>query len=90
MNPKLQKVTKEIERTADKIAELQTLLPELEKQKTELENLEIVRLVRCANVTPGELDMFLNSLRVKPAQTVAPNTIPNNTILTKEETDFED
>jgi hypothetical protein len=90
MNPKLQKVTKEIERTAVKIAELQTLLPELEKQKTELENLEIVRLVRNANVTPGELDMFLNSLRVKPAQAVAPNTIPNNTIMTKEETDFED
>jgi hypothetical protein len=86
MNPKLQKVTKEIERTAAKIAELQTLLPELEKQKTELENLEIVRLVRNANVTPGELNMFLNSLRVKPTQTV----IPNNTILTKEESDFED
>jgi hypothetical protein len=67
MNPKLQKTIKEIERTTAKISELQTLLPELEKRRTELENLEIVRLVRTANVTPGELELYLRSLRAAPA-----------------------
>jgi hypothetical protein len=53
MNPKIQKT----------VRELQALLPELEKQKTELENLEIVRLVRSANVAPGDLPAFLRTLR---------------------------
>jgi hypothetical protein len=75
MNPKIQKTVRDIERTREKIAELQALLPELEKQKTDLENTEIVKLVRSANVAPEELGDFLRSIRSvntppAPARTV--------------------
>jgi hypothetical protein len=63
MNPKLEKTVREIERARAKIAELQELLPELEKQKTELENTEIVRLVRSASVAPRELAEFLRAVK---------------------------
>jgi hypothetical protein len=59
MNPKLQKVEKDIERTRAKIVELQGLLPDLERQRTELENLEIVRTVRGASIAPGDLAEFI-------------------------------
>ena len=68
MNPKIQKTVREIERARAKIAELQALLPELEKQKTDLENTEIVRLVRSACVAPGELGDYLRSIRLENAQ----------------------
>jgi hypothetical protein len=63
MNQKLQKTVREIERAQAKIAELQALLPGLEKQRTELENLEIISLVRSANIAPRELRSFIGSLR---------------------------
>jgi hypothetical protein len=66
MNPQINKVANDIRKTKDKIAELQTLLPELERKKIELENAEIVRLVRKASVAPGELAGFLDS--IKPPQ----------------------
>jgi hypothetical protein len=64
LTPKLQKIVREIERTKAKITELQALLPELERQKTELENSEIIRVVREARVAPADLKTFLQSLRV--------------------------
>ncbi|MDR0905240.1 MAG: DUF4315 family protein [Oscillospiraceae bacterium] len=66
MNPKLQKTIADIERTKAKISELQELLPELERQKTDLENTEIIKAVRSAYVKPGDVDAFIASLRVKP------------------------
>ena len=63
MNPKLQKVNKDIERTRAKIEELQGFLPDLEKQRTELENLEIVRTIRGANIAPGDLTEFITAYR---------------------------
>jgi len=63
MNPKLQRNIRDIERAKEKIAELQTLLPELEKQRTDLENTEIIKAVRSACVNPGDLEEFLDSYR---------------------------
>jgi len=63
MNQRIQKVIDEIERTKAKIAELQTLLPELERKKTDLENTEIVRLVRSANVAPGDIAAFIETIK---------------------------
>ena len=63
MNPKITKKTEEIERAKARIAELQALLPALEREKTSMENTEIVRIVRSANVTPGELSAFLASIK---------------------------
>jgi len=67
MTPKLQKTAREIERARAKIAELQALVPELEKQKTDLENTEIVRLVRSANIAPEDLGAFLRTIRPRSA-----------------------
>jgi hypothetical protein len=77
MNPKLQKTVREIERTNAKITELQALLPELEKQKTELENTEIVRLVRSASVAPADLEAFLRTLRAGTAAPPVPAAARN-------------
>ena len=63
MNQRVQKINDEIERTKAKIIELQALLPELERKKTDLENTEIVKLVRSANVAPGEIAAFVASIK---------------------------
>ena len=63
MNPRIQKTIDEIERTKAKIIELQALLPELERRRTDLENTEIVKLVRSANVAPGDIAEFIESLK---------------------------
>jgi len=63
MNVQINKVINDIEKTKAKIAELQALLPKLEKKKTELENAEIVRLVRKASVEPANLAGFINSIK---------------------------
>ena len=68
MNPQINKVANDIHKTRAKIAELQALLPELERKKVELENAEIVRLVRKASVEPGELAGFLDSIKPRPVQ----------------------
>lgn len=61
MNAKLQKITRDIERTRKKIVELEALLPELEKQKTEAENAEVIKAFRTAEITPAEFADFIKS-----------------------------
>ena len=63
MNPKIRKVIEDIERTKTKIAELQTLLPELERKRIDMENTEIIKLVRSADILPAELPAFIESLK---------------------------
>jgi len=72
MNPQINKVTNDIQKTKEKIVELQALLPELERKKVDLENTEIVRLVRKASVEPKELAGFLESIK-PPRQTTQEN-----------------
>lgn len=55
MNPKIKKIDTEYEKNAAKIAELQARQKELEKQRTELENLDIIGLVRSVGLTPRQL-----------------------------------
>jgi len=74
LNKKLQRTNTEIEQAKARIAELQALLPGLEKQKIDLENTEIVRLVRSANIAPEDLEAFLQTIReriTKPAVAVS-------------------
>ena len=61
MSNKLQKVLSEIDKVKEKIAVQQTRLRELEQQKTELENMEIVGMVRGLDVAPEELAAFRGS-----------------------------
>lgn len=71
MNQKLQRVVREIERTTTKIAELQALLPELERQKTELENAEVIKVFRTADIAPDDFAEFVAAYRAQ-AQGGAP------------------
>ena len=49
---KIQRIDQEIAKTREKIAEQQEKLKDLEAQKTEAENLEIVQMVRALRMTP--------------------------------------
>ena len=61
MNPKIEKIEKEIEKTKAKITEQQAKLRKLEEQKTELENTDYVAVARSYHLTPQELADFLKS-----------------------------
>lgn len=67
MNPRIQKVMGEIEKTKTKIAEFQARLRELERQKTELENAEIVAIFRKEKMTEDEFARFVSSMGAKTA-----------------------
>lgn len=69
MNNKLQKVIAEIEKVKAKISAQQIHLKELEQQKTELENIEIVGMVRGLDVAPEELAAFIKAFRSSTAGT---------------------
>ena len=64
MNPKIEKLEKEIEKTKTKIAEMQAKLHKLEEQKTELENTDYVAVARSFKLTPQQLADFLKSQHV--------------------------
>ena len=63
MNPKISKIDAELDKTKKKISELQDHVRELEQQKTELENTNIVGLVRSAGMTPQELSALIQACR---------------------------
>ena len=69
MNQKIQKIVTEIEKVKSKIATQQARLRELEQQKTELENTEIVGMVRGLDVAPEELVAFIKAFRSSTAGT---------------------
>ncbi|ERJ82056.1 hypothetical protein HMPREF1987_01525 [Peptostreptococcaceae bacterium oral taxon 113 str. W5053] len=73
-NKRILKIEKEIQKTREKITEQQNKLKELEVQKTEAENLEIVQMVRSLHMTPAELSEFL-----------AKGVIPDNESITENE-----
>ena len=62
---KLTKLQMEIDKIKQKISEQQTKLRELEQQKTEIENTEIVELVRSMKMNTSELSTFLKAYREK-------------------------
>ena len=82
MNNKLTKLQMEIDKIKQKISEQQTRLRELEQQKTEIENTEIVELVRSMKMNTSELSTFLKAYREK---TDAPILMP----ATQEDVDHE-
>ena len=79
---KLTKLQIEIDKIKQKISEQQTRLRELEQQKTEIENTEIVELVRSMKMNTSELSTFLKAYREK---TDAPILMP----ATQEDMDHE-
>ena len=79
---KLTKLQMEIDKIKQKISEQQMRLRELEQQKTEIENTEIVELVRSMKMNTSELSTFLKAYREK---TDAPILMP----ATQEDIDHE-
>lgn len=71
MNPKIEKITREIEKTRTRIIEDQARLKELERQKIDLENTEIVVLFRSVDVAPAELAAFIEKYKQQSAGNVA-------------------
>lgn len=61
MSKKRERILLNISKTKEKIADLQDKLRELERQKTELENTEIVELVRSTKMNTSELATFLKA-----------------------------
>jgi len=61
--PKIEKVKAGIEKTKAKILDFQARLRALERQKTELENDQIVALVRSEKISDAELAALMKSLR---------------------------
>ena len=57
---KIERIDQEIAKTREKIAEQQEKLKDLEAQKTEAENLEIVQMVRAQRMTPAQLSAMLS------------------------------
>ena len=56
---KIDKIEKELEKAREKAAEWQAKIRDLEKQKQEEENSQIVQAVRSLKLTPAELMAFL-------------------------------
>ena len=67
MNPKIEKLDKEINKTKTRIADLQAKLRELEEQKKELENTDFVAIARSFHLTPAQLADFLKTRQAVPA-----------------------
>ena len=67
MNPKIEKLEKEIDKTKNRIVEMQAKLRDLEKQKTELENTDYVAIARSFHLTPQQLAEFLKSQQAAPS-----------------------
>lgn len=65
MNAKIRKVLSDMTKIEDKIKELQAKWQELNKQKIELENLEIIGLIRGANIDINNLPQALTAYRNK-------------------------
>ena len=64
---RLEKIEKDLEKAREKAAECHAKVRELEKQKQEEENSQIVQAVRSLKLTPAELLAFLNNPKDTPA-----------------------
>lgn len=71
-NSKINRIDKEIQKTREKITEYQNRLRELQTQKTEAENLQIIQMVRSLRLTPQELSQLLKNEPIPGITTVTP------------------
>lgn len=63
MNPKIQKLRAELDKNNEKIVKLQTRNTEIKQQIRELENADIVGLVRTTGLNMDELAQFLQMMK---------------------------
>ena len=72
MNLKIKKINTEYEKNAAKIAELQARQAELSKQRIELENLDIIGLVRSMGLDPDRLAALIATAGPARPEVVSP------------------
>ena len=84
-NPKLDRVIAEIEKIKEKISEQQSRLRTLERQKTDIENGQIIALVRSERISDAELSALLKSLRGEGQGESEPQPATSGPIRTKQE-----
>ena len=89
MNAKIERICNDIEKTKTKINEAQNRLRELERQKTELENMEIVDVVRGMDISLADLAALLKATRTASGQ-VGPKTEATTARTPNKDTDKED
>lgn len=65
MNPRVERISAEIDKLREKIAGNQTRLRELERLKTELENNDIIAAVRGVDIAPDELAAFMRMFKAQ-------------------------
>ena len=63
MNPKLQKLRAELEKNAERIRTLQSRNTELKQQIQEMENIDIIGMVRESGLTPEDLAGLLAKIQ---------------------------
>jgi len=80
VNPKIKKINGEINRTKDQIAEYQEKLRLLEDQKCELENSDIINLIRKKRCSDDELIAYVRSLRKSRRNVSKKPTPPDGTL----------
>lgn len=66
---KIERIDAELTKARAKAAEWQDKVKELERQRQEEENLQIVNTVRALNMTPAQLAAFLNTRAADAAPT---------------------
>ena len=67
MNPKVKKINAEYAKNAAKIEELQTRQKELLRQRTDLENNDILELVHSHNLDISQLAALIQTMKSVPA-----------------------
>lgn len=67
MNPKIKKINAEYDKNAAKIAELQARQKELIRQRTELENSDILELVLSHDLDITRLAALIRTMNTDPA-----------------------
>lgn len=67
MNPKLAKIDAEYEKNKAKLSELQSRQRELDRQRREIENNEILELVQSCNLDADGLAALLRNMNNNPA-----------------------
>lgn len=67
MNPKIKKINAEYDKNAAKIAELQARQKELVRQRTELENSDILELVHSHDLDITRLATLIRTMNTDPA-----------------------
>ena len=68
MNPKIKKINAEYAKNAAKIEELQARQKELIRQRTDLENNDILELVHSHSLDISQLAALLQSMKPAPAE----------------------